>query len=69
MDRAVEEMMRDPPAAPRTAARVPLGWAAMMGVMEERGRFKGRMKLASEGSKPNSLRTPGIEKSFISLFL
>ena len=40
-----------------------------MGVHEERGRLPGRMKLASEGGKPNSFLTPGMEKSFISLFL
>lgn len=41
----------------------------MMGVMDERGRLLGRMKLMGLGTKPNSLEVPGIEKSFISLFI
>lgn len=38
-----------------------------MGVMEERGRLKGRMKLFGEGGNPNALWVFGREKSFISL--
>lgn len=61
--------MREPPAAPITMDKEPSGKAAMMGVHDDKGLFLGRMKFASEGSKPNSLRTRGMEKSFISLFL
>ena len=38
-------------------------------MIEESGLLPGRMKFASEGSKPNWLVTPGMEKSFISLLL
>jgi hypothetical protein len=40
----------------------------MTGVIEERGRLPGRIKLPENGTKPNALVTFGIEKSFISSF-
>lgn len=35
----------------------------MVGVIEDRGRFPGRMKFASDGTYPNALDEPGVEKS------
>lgn len=66
------EMMREPPPAPSVARkRSPDGDAVVtiIGVQDDRGRLFGRMKLAGEGGKSNSLETPGMEKSFISLLL
>lgn len=50
----------------------PLGevWeVTIAGVHEERGRFPGLMKFASEGIYPKELEEPGTEKSSISLFM
>lgn len=39
----VEEMMREPPAAPTAAKKLPSSRSTMTGVMDESGRFPGRM--------------------------
>jgi hypothetical protein len=62
-------MILEPPAAPVLRNRSPEGYSTMTGVMEESGRLPGRMKLLGQGTKPNALETPGMEKSFISLFM
>ncbi len=63
-------MMRLPPAEPTTKYRVLFDRnSTMVGDIDERGRFPGRMKLEGEGMKPKKLEELGIEKSFISLFM
>ena len=60
--------MRDPPGVPITMATLPPR-VRMVGVMEERGRLKGAMALASEPTTPYMLGAPGLaEKTSISSF-
>jgi hypothetical protein len=35
----------------------------MVGVIDDKGRFPGRMKFASDGMYPKALDEPGVEKS------
>lgn len=41
----------------------------MTGEIEDKGRFPGAMKLAGDAMYPIALEVPGMEKSFISLFI
>ena len=57
-----------PPAAPETILTSPVPSSVIMtGQVEERGLFKGRIKLLGEGGTPKELVTLGELKSSISL--
>lgn len=56
-------MIRLPPADPAIKNTDPSGRVTMAGVMDDNGRFPGRMKFASDGMYPKELDEPGIEKS------
>lgn len=59
-----------PPAAPITERTLPVSESTtMVGVMEDKGRLPGRMKLAGLGGTPKKLVVFGEEKSSISLFM
>jgi hypothetical protein len=65
----VDVIICEPPAAPIAKYRVLFSVKSMIiGVIEDNGRFPGTMKFAGEGRYPNALVSPGVEKSFISLF-
>jgi hypothetical protein len=57
-----------PPAAPVANAKLPSSRTAMIGEIEDRGRFPGLIKLFGVGGYPNPLVVLGVEKSrFVSL--
>ena len=58
--RAVWDVMQVPPAAPETILTSPVPSSVIMtGQVEDRGLFKGRIKLVGEGGTPNELVTFG----------
>lgn len=58
-------MILVPPAAPITERTCPLD-TTIVGVIDERGRFFGLMKLAGLGGRPKKFTILGEEKSSIS---
>ena len=63
---AVAEMMVGPPAAPTTTFTCPLPSTAMVGVIDDSGRFLGATAFCSLPIRPKALGTPGVsEKSSI----
>ena len=62
-------MIFEPPAAPVISLALLFSSSTIVGLMDDRGRFPGLMKLGAEGGRPNSLVTAGDEKSSISLFI
>ena len=63
-------VIRVPPAAPMTERTLPVDESTtMVGVMDDRGRLPGRMKLAGLGGTPKKFVVLGDEKSSISLFM
>ena len=64
--RAVDEVIFDPPAAPVISRTFPESLSTIIaGLIEDRGRFPGLMKLLGEGGKLKSLVMFGDEKSSI----
>ena len=57
-----------PPEAPTTKVTLPDASTTMVGQLEERGLFPGKIKLFGDGGKPKKLMSPGTEKSSITLF-
>ena len=60
-------MILVPPAEPTANRTLPSESVNMAGLMEERGRFPGLMKLFGEGGTPKKFVMFGGEKSSISL--
>ena len=59
-------MIVGPPAAPTTTFTWPLPSTAMVGVIDDSGRFLGATAFCSLPMRPNALGTPGVsEKSSI----
>ncbi len=59
-------MIRGPPDAPITILTVPSLFTAIIGVIEDMGRFPGLIKLLREAGKPKWFVLLGLEKSSIS---
>lgn len=56
-------MIRLPPADPARKKSFPSGLVTIRGVMDDRGRFPGRIKFALDGRYPKEFDDPGVEKS------
>jgi hypothetical protein len=63
-------VIRVPPAAPITVRTLPVDASTtIVGVMDDKGRLPGLMKLAGLGGTPKKFVVLGDEKSSISLFM